>query len=210
MPPLKEGSAMLPRAKVFALLCLSALLSGLLAACYPTSENPIGVSAGPTALDARLTGVWKGRIGTDKDATAYLFAFPREGGRLEAMLLHPSATDDKGDWTTVSLTPGKAGTANILNAKLVLDNGAPAREGTVDYTPVLYRFDPSGELRLFVLDEKALADAVRQNRIAGTVKESSLGNDVRLTADAKTLDAFFAANAAALFTEDYGSFRQSP
>ena len=57
MPPLKEGSAMLPRAKVFALLCLSALLSGLLAACYPTSENPIGVSAGPTALDARLTGV---------------------------------------------------------------------------------------------------------------------------------------------------------
>lgn len=191
--------------RAFALLCLTIVL----AACYPTSESPIGVSAGAPSPDARLSGVWKGRIGTDKDAAAYLFVFPREGGRLEAMLLHPSAKDDKGDWTTVSLVPGKTGAADILNAKLVLDNGAPAKEGTADYTPVLYRFEANGALRLFVLDEKALGNAVRQKRIAGTVKESSIGDDVRLTAGGKSLDAFFAANAAALFTQDYGSFRKA-
>jgi hypothetical protein len=188
--------------RVFALLCLGAALAG----CYPTSENPIGVAT--AAPDSRLLGAWKGQIGTDKDASASLYVFPREGGRFEAMLIHAASKDDKGGWTTASLVPGKIGSTTVLNAKLILDDGAPAKEGTADYTPVMYRFDAGGVLRLFMLDDKALETAIRAGRIAGTIKENSFGDDVRLTADAKSLDAFFAANAATLFTQAYGIFRR--
>ena len=155
--------------RVLALLCLTAALAG----CYPTSERPIGVSGTPAA-DQRLLGRWTGQIGTGKD-TASLYVFPREKGQLEALLVHPAAKDDKGGWTTASLLPGKAGAVNILNAKLVLDDGAPAKEGTKDYTPVMYRFDADGTLRLFMLGDKALEVAIRQGRIAGTIKENSFG-----------------------------------
>jgi hypothetical protein len=179
----------------------------LLAACYPTSEHPIG-SSGAMMPDARLLGVWKGMPKDPKDGPTYIFFLPRKD-KLEAMMIAPPHGDDKGGWMNFAVWTGKAGKHDFLNGQTLLDDGNPPKDANKDYTPVFYRFDADGTLRLFVLGDAAIEAAIKKGEIKGDIKENSFGDDIRITADAKAVDAFFASHdPKTLFTEVLGVYRR--
>ncbi len=183
------------------------LLAVLLAACYPTTQTPIG-STGPKTPDARLLGVWKSIPKDPKDGPSYLFFLPRKD-KLEAIMVYPAKGDDKGSWMSFAVLTGKAGSNDFLNGRQLLDDGEAPKDASKDYTPVFYRFDKGGTLRLFVLGEKPIEDAIAKGEIKGEVKKNSFGDDVRITADAKMVDAFFAAHdPKTLFTDVLGTYRR--
>lgn len=183
------------------------ILAALLAACYPTTQTPIG-STGPTTPDVRLLGVWKGMPKDPKDGPDYLFFLPRKD-RLEAIVVYPAKGDDKGSWMSFAVWCGKAGSNNFLNGQQLLDDGIAPKDANKDYTPVFYRFDKDGTLRMFVLGEKPIEDAIAKGEIKGEVKKNSFGDDVRITADAKMMDAFFATHdPKTLFTDPLGVYRR--
>ncbi len=107
-----------------------------------------------------------------------------------------------------ALILGELGEHRFVNAKILLDDGEPSSEKDNGYTPLLYRFDEDGTLRLFVLDDIELKKAIREGKIAGNVKESTYFDDIRITADEKALNAFFLSTTASLFTEDFGTFHR--
>lgn len=179
-------------------------LAAFLAACYPTTQVPIG-STGPTAPDARLIGVWKG---TPKDGPNYLFFLPRKD-KLEAIMVYPAKGDDKGSWMSFAARTGKAGNNDFINGRELLDDGEPAKNQNNDYTPLYYRFDKDGTLRLFFLDDNKIEEAITKGELKGEIKKSDIGDDVRITADAKMLDAFFATHdPKTLFTDQLGVYRR--
>lgn len=202
-------------ARIFLCILVPAFLSVFLAACFPTSENPVGkmqstarqADGEPTHAASRLLGSWKGVLGTDAQAV-YLFFLAGDDNKLEALLIRPGDGQDKGGWLSFALILGELGEHRFVNAKILLDDGEPSAEKDNGYTPLLYRFDKDDTLRFFVLDDIELKKVIREGKIAGEVKEGTYFDDIRITADAKTLDAFFLASAASLFTEDFGTFHR--
>ena len=191
---------MRPHFRLFILLAALAL-----GGCYPTSQEAIGISNGP-AVDAKLYGVWQGRI-ANQNGNVYLFFLARAPAPAQAMLVRPGdAPNEKGDWASFSIVLGKAGSNGIVNA--LFDGGGVPRDENPDFVPLLYRFEADGTLHLYALDTIALEDAVRANRLAGGIVQNGKNADVTLTGDPKTLDAFFAANSAKFFTQLFGSFRR--
>jgi hypothetical protein len=161
------------------------------AACAST-KHPVGISAGPQT-DARLLGVWKG-TDPDEGNAIYVFILPqRDGDDLQALGASPMHGDDKGGWANLSLTVGRAGEHRFLSARMLFDNGKPAKPGE-DYIPVLYRID-GDTLHILHADVEALKRAVEAGELAGQVT----GSSVVITAEPAALDAYMAANAAKLF-----------
>jgi hypothetical protein len=176
-----------------------ALGLALLCGCT-TTDNPIGISGG-AQVDARLVGGWKGVFADQySDKVKYQVVFlPGEKGALAAIVA--GWTLEGGQWAVYEVVAGRAGDHTVLNMRSVIENGAPARE-TSAYIPSLYRFEPDGSLRLFMLSEQAVADAIQSGRLAGTMGTGQLATN-RITADPQSLDDFFAEAAPALFTEPY-------
>jgi hypothetical protein len=200
--PFREGISMTMFARAGVLF-----LAALLAACYPTTQTPIG-STGPKTPDVRLLGVWKGTPKDPKDGPNYLFFLPRKD-KLEAVMVYPAKDDDKGGWMSFEVRTGKAGSNDFLNGIELLDDGEAPKDTSRDYTPVYYRFDKDGTLRLFVLGEDQIENAISKGEIKGEVKKNSFGDDVRITADAKIVDAFFATHdPKTLFTDPLGVYRR--
>ena len=184
------------------------LIAALLAACYPTTQQPIGSST-PQTADARLAGGWKGAPKDPKDGPNYLFFLPRKDNNFEAVMVYPAHGDDKASWMSFALSTAKVGKNDFINGQVVLDDGQPSKDADKNYTPVWYRFDKDGTLRLFMLDEKAMEAAIAKGEIKGDVNKSTFGDDVNITADAKTLDAFFASHDPnTLFTDPLGTYRR--
>ena len=183
----------------FAVLGLAALF---VAACLPvTSKNPVGTTVG-FKPDPALIGLWKGH-GEDGDKDGY-FAFLRneQGTGMTALLITPGKDTD--EWGTFDLELATLGANHLMNVHEGLKNGKPnddemAKENIV----MLYRVGGDGKLTLALLDDKATVAAVKQGRIKGEVAPGG-SDDVRLTADPKQLDAFFATKeGATLFREKF-------
>jgi hypothetical protein len=200
-------TAVLASFRGFSVRLLAVFACFILAACYPTTQVPIG-STGPTTPDTRLIGSWLGQIG-DGPETIYLFFMPRGTDQAEALLVEPAQGQEDGSWSSYTVLNGYAGTHAVLNARAVLDDGKPAESADEGYTPLLYRFEEDGSLHLFLLDESATKAAIRSGKIAGTIKEESYTDSITLTADGKTLDTFFATpEGIALFAKPFGVFRR--
>lgn len=181
----------------FAVLGLSALF---VAACLPvTTKHPIGTTSG-FRQDRALLGLWKGH-GQDADAKDGYFDFLRnEDGSMTAIMM--TSDPDGDDWETFRLDIADLGGNRIMNVHAGLKNGKPEDdEMSKANIPMLYSFGADGRLTLALLDEKAVAAAIKAGKLAGTVEKSELG-DVTITAEPKALDAFFATKeGAALFGE---------
>jgi hypothetical protein len=179
-----------------AILGLAALA---LAACLPvTSDNPIGSTAG-FKPDPALVGLWKGH-GQDKDDKDVYFAFlQNEDGGMTALLITPEK--DAGDWGTYDLKIATLGHSHIMNVRPGLKNGKPDTDEDAGETiPIRYDLAKDGKVTLMLLDDKATAAAIKAGKIKGTVREGS-EDDGHITADPKSLDAFFATKeGAALFS----------
>jgi hypothetical protein len=172
-------------------LLLIVAFAATVAACAST-KHPIGISAGPQT-DQRLLGAWKG-TDPDQGNTIYAFILPRrDAPGLEAVAVSPQHGDDKGGWSILSIAVGRAGEFRFLNARMLFDNGKPAKPGD-DYVPVLYRIE-GDKLYISNPDIDAIKRAVQAGELAGTTTESS----VVITAEPAALDAYMARHAAKLF-----------
>jgi hypothetical protein len=196
---------------------LVALLA--LAGCNTlTTDKPIG-AAPETEMDARLVGAWKFLdLPSQKESMghAYGFFLPEKdnaGFRVVAAVW-PDKLGESGDDITLDGLTGKAGKHWFLNIKHIVTDGKPEEHEAPGYQMFLYRFDADGTLRLFGVSdagfEKLEAD-VDRGRIEGVVTIHGMGTDregkpikslnVEITAEQKDLDAYFAENADAIFTE---------
>ena len=184
------------------------LFALVLSACYPTTVTPIG-SSGPMTPDARLVGMWKGMPKDPKDGPNYITFLPRKDS-LEAIIVTPAHGDDHGGWMTFAAHTGKVGKNSFINARELLDDGQPPSDDTAkDYTPVLYVFGKDGTLRMYMLDDKPVEDAIDKGLLKGEYKKSDFGDDIRITASAKELDDFFISHDPKnYFTELLGTYRR--
>ena len=177
-----------------------ALLSMLAACTSVVTENPIGISNG-TVSDLRIVGAWKAMTpeNNSKDE-AYVFVLPHEKTPLEGMLVVQSDRD----WWTSDLVLGKAGAHTMINVKVLLKNRVPvsAKDMPAGYFPLRYVVNADGSIQLFIWTAETVKNAIESGAIAGTLVSAS---DIRITAEPKALDTFFAASAATVFAEPFGT-----
>ena len=173
-----------------------------LAACTTVStDNPIGVSAGAVE-DARLAGNWKVVPAKDSTDEAYIFLMPRDAGAYEGLLVIASEKE----WWAGDVVAGRTGMATMLNIRPRLKNGEtpPNNDVPQGYFPLRYEVGADGQLNLFIWSADALKEAVEQGRIAGAIDKG----DIRITADSRTLDTFFAETAPAIFSVPYATLER--
>ena len=183
---------MFPRTFLF----LAAAL--FLAGCLPQSKNPIAPPA-QTFADSRLKGVWE-----QKDANERSYFHMARRTERGIPWLNVVDVDHRGEgkglhaegYTALS---AKIGAHCFLSfRKLPLDS-TPATRGT--YSVARYDFTGGGDLRIWLVSEDALANAVRAGRLHGTVRGSGFSRDVTLTDSSARLAEFFAAgNVEQLFS----------
>jgi hypothetical protein len=206
--------------RMFAVIAFLAILSG----CSSIrTDNPVGISGG-AQTDATLVGGWRVVEAQPKQippgGAGYLFFLPqKEGGYTGVWMAWNTPAAAKPDIVLFSIVTGRLGTAGIISARIVEMNGKPPSHIEPGYWPMLYRLDGNGRLHLFDASFegiKLVENAVKSHRLAGTSEEQSGGKDasgkeiktihVRLTADPKSLDEYFAANASLIFTEPAFTF----
>ncbi|MGQ0742578.1 MAG: hypothetical protein ACT4OG_09870 [Alphaproteobacteria bacterium] len=179
------------------------LAASVAAACFPTSIHPIGTTA-PAAIDARLLGAWKLAPKGKEREPNYIFFIQRDKGELEALMVGAPESDD-GGWMSFSIKTARLKGKDFLSARILLDDGKPLEEP--DYTPVYYRLDGKNTLHLYVLGAKAIGAAIGKGQIKGEVKKLTYGDEVKITAAPKALDAFFASHdPKTLFTDELGTY----
>jgi hypothetical protein len=177
-------------------------------ACLPvTSKTPVGTTAGLKS-DPALIGMWKGRSG-DGNNSFYLTFFPQDDGTLKAVLLTPPDAKDKGGWLAFSVQTAALGRNQFIDAKELDDSGkAPDGKLADNTVPLLYRINGDGALVLYLPDDKAVAAAIKQGKIAGETEPGQYG-DVTLTASAADLDALMATpEGRALFKKPLAIFKR--
>jgi hypothetical protein len=175
-----------------------------LAACLPvTSKSPVGSTAGFKS-DPALFGMWEGTPEDPANAKGMVFfaIMPTDEGEATVVFVDMPVPVKSGDWANYTVQTAALGPYRYLNARAKFTDGKPADGAEAESTfPLLYRFDSSGRLVLYLLDEDATKEAVKAGKIAGVVGNGTLG-DVTLTASPKELDAFFATGKGrALFTK---------
>ncbi len=183
----------------------------LLAGCGSvTTKYPIGMTAG-LSPDPGLIGPWKGPFLNEssdkKGPEAYLHFLKIKGhGAMIAIWVATRMNDEgEGGAMLFQITTGKVGENRFINAVEMDADNKPVRTGS---TPALYRYDKSGNLHVFYLDESKAIEAIRSGRIAGVITphggKDSIGyyEDVQITAEPAALDAFMARpEAVDLFEE---------
>jgi hypothetical protein len=179
--------------RIYAALAIAATL--LLAGCLPvTSKTPVGTTAGLGA-DQALYGTWKGQSSDAKDKNDGTFHFMKaKDGSLTAVMVLAKGSDDDG-WTVFNMRTATLGKNHFINAVETFDKDAPA-DGSLKNAniPLLYTIK-SRTLTLYLIDEDKAKEAVQRGAIKGTVEPGDSG-DVKITADAAALDAFFATPEA--------------
>lgn len=173
-----------------------------LAACLPvSSKTPVGSTVGFKA-DPALLGTWKARDPDGTSAPAYIHFLGNADGTMTAVLVEPPQKENQGEYSVYRLRAVTLDANHILNTQEITNNGNPA-EGplTEENMLFLYRSDSKGKLTLYQMDDKAVAALIKSGVIAGEVEPGQDG-DVRLTADAASLDAFMRTpRAGALFSK---------
>ena len=169
-----------------------------LSACYDTTTHPLGTTAG-IKPDPALTGTWRGVNSDGKPG--YFHFLPQTDGSITVVIVEDGTGSN--DWNVATITTTKLGPNRLMNARLVEGDGKPVTDQPAGTVPVLYRIDAQGTLTLALPHEETLRAAVKAGRIKGHNADGAYG-DVTLTADPKTLDAFFAApDTAKLFSEPF-------
>jgi len=180
---------------------LTLIVAALLAACLPVSSKvPAGTTVG-FKPDPVLLGAWKGR-GENDDNPTYLHFVGNDDGSMTAIIVSPPRKENPGEWSAYSLRVARLGANHVVNARELSNNGKPAGgPGAEQNMLLMYRAGKGGTLTLYIMDDKAVAAAIKAGEIAGEVEQGQDG-DVHITADAAALDAFLKTpRAAALFSK---------
>ena len=168
---------------------LSLAFALLLAGCLPvTSKTPVGTTSG-LGTDPALIGTWHGS-NENKDGHVYLHVTANGEQPFTLVLVSAEGKDDP---MLLQAKTAQLGQNRFLDVLTMLDgkgNDFKLSDFDGGSVPVLYRI-VRNTLTLYMLDEDKVKAAIAKGDIAGTVEKGDYG-DVQLTADAKTLDAFFA------------------
>lgn len=172
-----------------------ALVFGLgllvLAACVPTAENPIAVPGGTP--DPALVGAWRGTL--EEGDIVYLHFLRGRNDTLKAVLI-TSETDSarqdatEGAWAVFTLITAEVAGTRYISALFDYDDGEAVTGQTRGYHLLRYKIDDDGTLRMFQVDDDALARAIEEKKLAGSVERNQLTTDVRVTAPSAALVAY--------------------
>jgi hypothetical protein len=190
--------------RLYAALAIAAAL--LLAGCLPvTSKTPVGTTAGLGA-DEALYGTWIGHSedqpDKDKDrkekSVLYLhFLKGKDASATSVLWVTTGSGKNDNGWMSFTINTAKVGANRYMNALWISEDGKPVEnESKNAVIPLLYKFGSHHKLTLYLLDEDKVKEAIKAGKIAGTVEPGNFG-DVKITADAPVLDAFFATPEAA-------------
>lgn len=190
-------SRVIPLASVVMVLVLSA--------CLPvTSSSPLGTTVAANR-DPRLTGMWKGRVGSA--GAAHIVFYPDHEGVRKILVIASPAVDDDGGWLVFEARGATLGGKSYLDARELEDDGK-APDPKLSHVSILYSIGADGSLVFYLIDEAAARRAIGKGAIAGTVEPGEFG-DIRITAGPVALDRFFASAAGrALFTRPLGILRR--
>jgi hypothetical protein len=180
--------------------CLALIGIGLCACPPVTSKTPVGTTV-KAVRDSALAGVWRGKV-ADGDAVSYFTFLPQDDGTYSVVLVTPPSTKDNGGFGVFGAETVTLGRFHFINARELTDENKAAKGTMADNTiPLLYKLEGDNTLVLYLIDEDAARNAIKANKIKGTVEEGQFG-DITLTASPGELDAFMASPAArALFTK---------
>jgi hypothetical protein len=177
----------------------------LLAGCLPvTSKTPVGTTAGLGA-DAALAGTWIGRAKDQEDKSQkkdkgvlYLhFLKGKDAGTFSVLWVVTGGDKNDSESLSFTVSTAKLGAYHYLNAVQTAEDGKPVDDKLKDANiPLLYSFGRHHTLALYLLDEDKVKEAIKAGKIAGIIETRDFG-DVKITADAAALDAFFATPEAA-------------
>jgi hypothetical protein len=179
-----------------------------LASCDPLhSKNPL--SDPKTAVaDARLPGVWAGRMGEDAEAT--LTIVPKEGAEFDVILLGNDAPKGAVVLSFEGFPSTVAGkTYWNLRAKKFIGDYADKTQLSDDYIFIRYDLAKNGTLTLSYMDDDFVKASVKAGTLEGAIAEKS---PLTLTASTEKLGGYFGslsgADDAKVF-KSLGTFRKA-
>lgn len=184
--------------RIFRVIGLAGAL--LLAACFPESKNPLS-SPAASDIDEHLSGVFAQRDKTGKEDPAYWhFHYHRTASSapgkfrdtplLEVMSV--SHTRDGGlktnRYLALATHLGGHHYLSFIDFSGTRTDGQPRTYGFARYE-VNWR----GEIRIWLANNNAFAQAIKTGKLRGNVKTRKTGDDVELTDTTAHLAAFVAA-----------------
>ena len=167
-----------------ALVLLCAFLTG----CVPESKNPIA-SPSQSFLDQRLEGDWQAR--EDGGSPAF-YHFGHKKSIPWMRIVGVERTLPQGvsvsTWDALST---RIGSHTYLSFRGLSEDGKSVQ---ASYNFARYDFDWLGRLRIHLIDESAVIDAVRAGKLRGIVKGKGYSQSVKLTDTSARISAFIATS----------------
>ncbi len=180
----------------------------LLAACVPTSENPLPVSA-DTPLDTALYGAWLGQVDAEDDPVFLHFVKTQDGNNKAILVTVQDEGEPDGGWAEFDVTSSSLASGTFLNLFWTESDGEPV-EDLKGIHLVRYILDTDGKLSLYFIDADLLQEAIENGTLEGDITSSGLTNRIRITASSDALADFVDSNDPdTLFSEFYGSFKKA-
>ncbi len=184
----------------------AAILTLLVAACLPTSQNPLPVSA-DAPLDPALFGAWIGTL-EDEESPVFLHFIKTVEGNHKAILVTVQTPEEPdGGWAEFDVTSSSLSNGKFLNLYWT-ENDGNAVEELQGFHLMRYELDTKDTLSLFFIDGDKVADAIDTGALDGTVSSPGMTRSVRITASSENLATYVTfQKPMELFSETYGTFK---
>jgi hypothetical protein len=193
-------------ARIAAALVLGALV---LAACVPTSENPILSKSGGS--DPALAGAWAAAK-TDEKGPSFMHFLSAPSGEFTVLLISDEAqAKEEADWSVFRVVTAEIKGSHYMSALWDMNSGKPVDDHEKGYHLLRYEIRADGTLQLFMVDEDKLKQAVKDGKIEGRIDGQGESSDVRLTASSEKLEKFLERSKPAdLFDKPFVTLHKVP
>ena len=181
-------------------------LAIFLAACLPTAQNPLPVSA-DHPLDKALYGAWIGSVEDEEDPVLLHFLETVDGKHKAILVTVQTPDDSDGGWAEFDVTSSTLSNGNFLNLYWTESDGEAVEE-LQGFHLMRYELGADDTLSLFFIDGDMIAEAIEEGALDGTVSSSGMTKSIRMTASSEKLAAYIESqNPMKLFAEAYGTFK---
>ena len=178
----------------------------LLAACVPTSENPVLSKTGGS--DPALIGTWRGKM--EGGSPVYMHFLKTKEGGITALLVTEADKSDDG-WAWFEIVTAEVKDTRYISALWHLDDGKPVEDREKGYHLMRYEIRPDGTLQMFAVNEEKLTQAVKDGKVEGKIEGEGAATEVRLTASSEKLAKFLKrAKPADLFDKPFVTLSKVP
>ncbi len=179
------------------------LLLALAASCEPPrAKNPLS-DFQAAKRDARLSGVWVGRVGDDDSA---LITFvPRDGARFDVVLV--GNDHDKGAFVlTFEGFPSLIGGKSYFNLRAKSFSGDYAEKSSVAERWIFarYEFAKDGALTIWNMDDEPVKVAINAGKLDGKAGSG----EVEITASSAKLAAYVTTADPTTLFKKFGTFNR--